>query len=178
MLPCRISLLALLQRKLFSTFFLLVLFSGLLLGGSSLGWAATLTSDKSDYQPGELATLTGSGFQAGGQVKLQVLHADGTPSTGPAHDPWYVVADESGNFVTTWTVCATDCPGSLLTASADGQSSGLHAEVSFTDALGTGRLSKVIPLDGGCVLGPVGMGVQRWEVEQGKMYACTLTNVT
>ncbi len=94
---------------------------------------ATLISDKDDYAPGTTATLTGSGFQAGEQVKMQVLHADGTPATGADHDPWYVTADANGNFVTTWHVCEDDCVGSTLRATADGQSSKRHAEVVFTD---------------------------------------------
>src|SRR5207245_1744974 len=48
---------------------------------------------------------------------------------------WTVLADESGGFVTTWHVCEDDCFGATLEATADGESSGLHAEVLFTDAV-------------------------------------------
>ena len=96
--------------------------------------AQTLTSDQADYAPGTTATLTGSGFQAGETVTLLVLHYDGTSDGGADHQPWQVTADSLGNFVTTWHVCEDDCVGSTLRATADGQSSGLHAEAVFTDA--------------------------------------------
>src|SRR5437867_3948508 len=43
---------------------------------------ATVTTDQSDYAPGSTAQINGSGFTPGEVVQLQVLHADGTPSTG------------------------------------------------------------------------------------------------
>ncbi|MDI1306730.1 MAG: HYR domain-containing protein, partial [bacterium] len=94
----------------------------------------TLTSDQADYAPGSTATLTGMGFTPGETVTLQVMHADATPGTGEDHGTWYVIADENGNFVTTWHVCEDDCLDSTLRATALGQSSGLSAEVLFTDA--------------------------------------------
>jgi len=114
----------------------------LLLTCTGIVWAQetatpTLTTDKADYKPGETATLTGSGFQAGETVTLQVLHADhqpGDPITGEDHDPWQVTADENGGFVTTWHVCEDDCLGETLIATADGQTSARHAEIYFTDA--------------------------------------------
>jgi len=95
---------------------------------------ATLTSDLDDYEPGSYAALTGSGFAPGEPVMMQVVHADGTPSTGQDHDPWYVTADAAGNFATAWHVCEDDCVGSQLRAFANGQSSGAYAEVLFLDA--------------------------------------------
>lgn len=44
--------------------------------------------------------------------------------------------------------------------------------------LGTGRLISVTPVDGGCVSGPTGPFVQAWDVEPGKTYTLTITNVT
>src|SRR2546426_10846214 len=66
--------------------------------------AATLTSDKLDYPPGSIVTLTGADFAPGETVTLQVLHADGIDDndTSTAHDPWQVVADAEGAFTTTW----------------------------------------------------------------------------
>jgi hypothetical protein len=92
----------------------------------------SLSSDQDDYSPGSTATFTGSGFQANEEVTVQVLHYDGTSDGGADHQPWTVVADASGSFVTTWHVCEDDCVGSTLKATADGQS-GLHAEIIFTD---------------------------------------------
>src|SRR6266496_342900 len=107
----------------------------LMLASASFLQAQTLTSDQADYSPGTTATLTGSGFQAGETVVVQVLHYDGTSDGGEDHQPWEVIADENGNFTTTWHVCEDDCVGSLLKATADGQTSGLHAETTFTDAI-------------------------------------------
>ena len=112
---------------------MLVMSFGLM--GVAMG-QATLVSDSADYQPGSTATLTGTGFQAGEQVKMQVLHADYQPGDpiGADHEPWYVTANSSGDFVTTWHVCEDDCRGELLRATAVGQSSNFIAEVLFYDA--------------------------------------------
>src|SRR6187397_1251473 len=69
---------------------------------------ATLTTDQEDYPPGGIVTLTGSGFQAGETVQLQVLHHDenGDNDESAAHQPWIVTAAGDGSFVTTWNVPA------------------------------------------------------------------------
>ncbi|HEX6883860.1 MAG TPA: HYR domain-containing protein [Planctomycetota bacterium] len=143
---------------------------------------ATLTSDLPDYQPGDTAYLTGAGFAAGESVVLLVVHADGTPNSGADHDPWSVVADGNGGFVTTWHVCEDDCIGQLLLATADGQSSGLHAETTFTDApcaqFGTGVVSSVVGNDASsCVVFSPG-GIDNYDVVQGGNYTMTITGVT
>src|SRR5690349_17264272 len=65
---------------------------------------ATLTSDQQDYPPGSTVILTGSGFQSGETVKVQVLHYDinGDNDTSAAHQPWTVTANANGGFTTTW----------------------------------------------------------------------------
>src|SRR6266542_2278451 len=115
----------------------------LMLASASFLQAQTLTSDQADYAPGTTATLTGSGFQAGETVAVQVLHADYQPGDpiGEDHEPWYVTADDNGNFTTTWHVCEDDCIGATLIATADGQTSSRHAEVSCTDAISLSSLS-------------------------------------
>lgn len=98
---------------------------------------ATLTTDHDDYPPGSTVILTGSSFQPGEIVQLQVLHydEDGDNSGSSAHQPWTINADESGNFITTWYIPSDeDELNATLRATADGQSSGLHAEAIFTDA--------------------------------------------
>ena len=40
------------------------------------------------------------------------------------------------------------------------------------------RLISVVPTDGGCVSGPTGATVQFWDVEPGKTYELTISNVT
>src|SRR4026207_217500 len=66
----------------------------------------TLTSDQADYPPGSTVILTGTGFQAGEMVTLQVLHDTilGDNDESSAHQPWTVLADPNGNFETTWLV--------------------------------------------------------------------------
>src|SRR6266571_5196391 len=103
--------------------------------------AASVTTDKADYPPGATAYITASGFQAGETVMFQVLHADGSPSTGADHDPWYVADGSVGDLdgvvngiiQTTWHVCEDDCVGSTLELTATGQTSGLIAKTQFTD---------------------------------------------
>jgi PKD repeat protein len=109
-----------------------------------------VATDQLDYSPGATANITGSGFAAGETVVLQVLHADGTESTGADHDPWSVAADAEGAFTTSWHVCEDDCLGSTLQLIAAGQTSGLFAETFFTDAVFAIRLTNVVSLSGGC----------------------------
>jgi hypothetical protein len=98
--------------------------------------AQTLTTDQEDYPPGATAIISGTGFLPGETLTLQVTHAveDSVPNTGEDHFEWEVIADSLGNFVTSWHVCEDDCLGAHLLAIADGNTSGLHAEVEFTDA--------------------------------------------
>src|SRR4051812_28946677 len=96
---------------------------------------ATLVSDQDDYAPGSIATLTGSSFAPYETVTLLVVHSGNDPEgTDPQyHQPWTVSADENGNFVTTWNVPDDgDAEGATLLATANGQTSGLHAETTFT----------------------------------------------
>ena len=95
---------------------------------------ATLWMDKSDYQPGEMAGITGTGFQPLEAVTLEVLHADGTPREGADHEPWTVDADADGKVATTWHVCTDDCVGSTLMISATGAESGVTGTATFSDA--------------------------------------------
>ena len=99
--------------------------------------SATITTDQPDYAPGSTAIITGSGWQPGETVTLQVLHdpTGGDDATSPAHQPWTVVADAAGNVSSQWVVpAAEDELGATLKLTADGQSSGVHAEWVFTDA--------------------------------------------
>ncbi|HUR28444.1 MAG TPA: hypothetical protein VM509_09675, partial [Planctomycetota bacterium] len=157
-----------------------------LVAAAAPAWSQTLTTDKEDYQPGETCVFTGTGFAPGEMVTMLVMHVDGSASTGTAHDPWFVDADQDGNFMALWE-CLEDCRGATLLGTAD-QASGAHAQVEYTDALGVGRLSSVVALDGGCVdtnvpCTPCGLtsgtgAVQSWYIEQGKTYAVTLSCVT
>jgi hypothetical protein len=55
-------------------------------------------------------------------------------------DPWTVVADENGNFQTSWYVYSQDFNGATFLATATGESSQLTASVTFTDANGDGNM--------------------------------------
>src|SRR5262245_33592932 len=109
----------------------LVLLCGL--SWAQLATGASLTTDQTDYAPGTTATITGTGFGPNDIVTVQVVHADGTPSTGAEHDPW-TVTPIGGSFTTTWHVCEDDCVGSTLKVTAVGSPSSLSATAFFTDA--------------------------------------------
>src|SRR5262249_34570811 len=116
--------------KIFKAFLLTIILSAGLFASAN---AQTLTSDHLDYAPGDPATLTGTGFQPGETVTVRVVNADGSPNSNDA--PFTVTADANGNFVTVWIVPAdSSALGQMLLATADGQSSGLHAECTFTDS--------------------------------------------
>ncbi|MGZ3991275.1 MAG: beta strand repeat-containing protein, partial [Flavisolibacter sp.] len=107
-----------------------------LISSFAQGQTATIQTDKLDYPPGSTVIITGTGFQAGEQVQLQVLHLDtnGDNDTSSAHQPWMVTADASGNVSATWIVpLDQDELGATLKLTAVGQTSGLHAEWTFTD---------------------------------------------
>src|SRR5438477_959191 len=59
---------------------------------------AKITTDQDDYEPGTPATITGTGYAPNETVYLQVLNADGTPSTGAETGITNVVAIGAGNF--------------------------------------------------------------------------------
>jgi len=144
--------------------------------------AQSLTSNQLDYSPGMDATLTGAGFAPFENVTMQVLHADGSPSTHPCHDPWTVAADPNGGFVTTWHVPDDGhCLGALLRANADGVTSLLHAQCEFMDGpqQGTGVVT-LTALGGSCLdqTPPSGGGPYNWEVAQGGTYTMTITGVS
>ncbi|HTK20660.1 MAG TPA: MBG domain-containing protein [Mucilaginibacter sp.] len=99
---------------------------------------ATVQTDKPDYPPGSTVYITGSGFAANEPVTLQVLHVGGDDDddlTSTAHQPWTVTADANGNISTTWYVPADqDELDATLQLTATGQTSGIIAQVTFTDA--------------------------------------------
>ncbi|KAA9035445.1 hypothetical protein FW778_21010, partial [Ginsengibacter hankyongi] len=123
---------------------LLTLFAIILASVSAFSQTATIATDALDYPPGSTAIITGSGFQPGETVTLQVLHdpTGGDDATSLAHQPWMVVADASGNVSSSWLVPGdADELGATLKLMADGQRSGLHAEWVFTDATGISNLA-------------------------------------
>jgi len=96
--------------------------------------AASVTTDKADYRPGETAIVTGSGFGPSEEVTLQVTHTDGTAEGGAGHEPWTVWTGGDGSFTSSWYVEPDDSVGATLLLTAAGSSSGLTAQTTFTDA--------------------------------------------
>jgi hypothetical protein len=96
-------------------------------------WGASVATDQNDYAPGDSVIITGTGFWAGETVTLQVVHLDGDPLGGAGHDPWNVTADAGGGFEAYWIVDYDDNVGEELLLTADGLTSGLHAETTFWD---------------------------------------------
>jgi Prealbumin-like fold domain len=94
---------------------------------------ATVTTDKTDYRPGETAIITGSGWAPNEDVELEVEHVDGTPDGGAGHEPWMTSADSNGNINSSWYVDPDDSVGSAFILTAKGQTSGLIATTTFTD---------------------------------------------
>jgi len=91
---------------------------------------ASVKTDKPDYSPGETVTFTGSGWKPGEVVTL-VLH----------EDPWFddhpvltATADESGNISNNQFVPDEHDVNVQFSVTASGQTSGLVAQATFTDA--------------------------------------------
>jgi hypothetical protein len=99
---------------------------------------ATIKTDLLDYPPGSTAIITGTGFQPGETVTMQVVHVDGDSlGTDPSyHQPFTAIADGSGNISSSWFVPNDgDALGANFKLSAEGGSSGLYAEWFFTDGI-------------------------------------------
>src|SRR5881409_2353444 len=100
--------------------------------------APTLTTDREDYPPYSYVYFTGTGFQPGETVDMIVVETDPVQQS---FEPWTVVADENGNFTTSWYISS---PKIFLAprfqATATGQSSQLTASATFTDANGDGTM--------------------------------------
>jgi hypothetical protein len=103
---------------------------------------ASVNTDRDDYSPGQLVHISGAGFQANETVQLQVQYNPELSSKfarqasndyASGHEPWFVVADDSGNFSADWLV-EEDSAGQRLLLTADGMSSLAHAEKVFWDA--------------------------------------------
>lgn len=101
-----------------------------------------VTTDKNDYPPGSTAKVSGSNFQPGETIELQILHTDGIPNTGGGHDPWQVTdgskedldGKADGKFETTWYVNPDDSANSAFKLTATGLSSKETAIHHFTDS--------------------------------------------
>lgn len=91
--------------------------------------APTIATDKPDYAPGEVVTITGTGWQPGETVTI-VLHED--PFTHEDRT-LFATADGSGSFTNSDYSPQEHDIGVSFTAAAIGQASGWTAETTFTD---------------------------------------------
>ena len=89
---------------------------------------ATVTTDKLDYQPGQTAVISGTGWQSGELVEM-FLHED--PHT-TAERRVMTTADANGNFVANYLVEDRDLNVTFIIG-AKGQLSGKTAQTTFTD---------------------------------------------
>lgn len=150
-----------------------------LLGAASFADAqspATVVTNRDDYSPGDTAIISGFGFSANEAVQLDIGCTGAAPPT-----TLYTNANSSGNFTGVLYAITSEHAGQECTVTATGLSSGRTDQTTFTDtSLGLGRVSSVVPVDGGCVHQdsiPVN-SVESWDVQQGKTYDVTLTNLT
>ena len=99
----------------------------------------TVALDKTEYMPEEPVNVTVSGLTPSETMQLQVLHTEGTPNTGPAHDPVQVAdggeydLDGAANGViqVQWYVDNEDAD-SAFTANATTLMSGETTSTTFT----------------------------------------------
>ncbi len=92
-----------------------------------------------DYAPGETVYITGTGWQPGETITLEVSNLTnpdvdcGAVNPEP-HELWTTTADAEGNFTASWYV--NDCElGADLLLEAFGITSGSTYEIFFTDAI-------------------------------------------
>jgi MBG domain (YGX type)/Galactose oxidase, central domain len=99
--------------------------------------SASVTTDKTDYPPGEIVTITGSGFQPNEQVQLS-LHE--FPEEYPDIS-FSAIANQQGNFVATDFAPQLIDLDRIFTLTAVGQTSGFTAQTAFKDAVGLQSVS-------------------------------------
>jgi MBG domain (YGX type)/Kelch motif len=90
---------------------------------------ASVTTDKTDYAPGQIVTINGSGFQPDEQVDIYFHEF---PEEYP--DIFFsVIANQQGSFVTAEFAPQEIDLGRIFTLTAIGQSSGFVAQTAFKD---------------------------------------------
>ncbi|KAA5548760.1 T9SS type A sorting domain-containing protein [Adhaeribacter rhizoryzae] len=107
---------------------LLFLFFSLFLTAGA--FAQTVTTDKLDYQPGDIVKVTGTGWQPGETVQL---HFDETPAVCANGHNRYAVADANGNIYNDQYLIEIRHLGVSFVLTATGQTSLLTAQTKFTD---------------------------------------------
>jgi hypothetical protein len=113
----------------------------------------TLTTDQTDYAPGETATFTATNVAMGGSVEFVVTDTDTSDGTvSGTSQPWTVTdgvtgdldGEANGTIVTSWLV-GQDAANQAFLLSATDTATGELATAAFTDAgTGLGRLAPII----------------------------------
>jgi MBG domain (YGX type)/Kelch motif/Galactose oxidase, central domain len=105
--------------------------SGAVLNSSAViaSSSASITTDKMDYAPGEIAKIAGRGFQPGEVVRLKI-HED--PHT-PQERGFDATADAEGKFSGEYLVMDYDLNMKFIVG-ARGLTSGFTAQTTFTDS--------------------------------------------
>lgn len=105
--------------------------------------SASVMTDKADYAPGTIVTITGSGWQPGETVTLQLVESPLIDT----HPDIAATADDNGNIINTQFSPDSHDLDIMFTLTATGVTSGLQAQTTFTDS---------ITLDSVTVAGQVG----------------------
>src|ERR1051326_3036334 len=118
----------------------------LVLAGATVVSAATLSTDKPDYAPGQYVIFSGTGWQPGETVTIEVYET--------SVDPFFyegsvsAIADPSGNISNGDFLVQQSFLGQGFAAYATGGDSSLTASATFTDAPSAGT-APVNPPTGG-----------------------------
>jgi hypothetical protein len=123
------------NRALASTIasFAAALLLALALQGIAVAQSATVTTDKADYAPGTIVTITGSGWQPGETVTLSFVESPLIDT----HPDLTAVADDNGNIFNNQFSPDEHDINITFTLTATGGTSGLQAQTTFTDAAPT-----------------------------------------
>ena len=91
--------------------------------------AATVTTDKTDYQPGDIVIITGTNWLVGETVQLRLHRDNDTPDTLLT-----AAADQDGNISNAEYVVQESDLNVAFLLTAVGQTSGYTAQTTFTDS--------------------------------------------
>jgi hypothetical protein len=106
--------------------------SGTLSSAEVYGFA-TVETDKADYAPGTVVTITGRGWQPGETVTLSFRESPNIDTPGP----YTVVADANGNISDAEFAPDSNDLNVRFYLTAVGSSSGFQAQHTFTDSVAT-----------------------------------------
>ena len=101
----------------------------LALAGTAAAQSATVMTDQADYAPGTIVTITGSGWQSGETVTLSFVESPLIDT----HPDLYATADANGNITNSQFSPDEHDINITFTLTATGGTSGLQAQITFTD---------------------------------------------